>query len=75
MLPSKVIGLLCVPFPEATSYVDVSASYDITEAVTVYLSGSNVTGEYEDYYLDFEDQYAFQNYYEPRYTLGVRARF
>ncbi len=62
-------------YQEATSYVDVSASYDITEALTVYLSGSNVTGEYEDYYLDFEDQYAFQNYYEPRYTLGVRARF
>jgi len=62
-------------YQKATGYVDVSASYDINDAMTVYLSGSNVTGEYEDYYLGFEDQYAFQNYYEPRYTLGVRARF
>ncbi|WP_049722141.1 TonB-dependent receptor [Gilvimarinus polysaccharolyticus] len=62
-------------YQEAAGYVDISASYDITDAMTVYLSGSNVTGEYENYYLGFEDQYAFQNYYEPRYTLGVRARF
>ncbi|MDO3382039.1 TonB-dependent receptor [Gilvimarinus algae] len=62
-------------YQEAAAYVDVSASYDITEAITLYASGSNVTGEYENYYLGFEDQYAFQNYYEPRYTMGVRARF
>lgn len=62
-------------YQEEAGYVDLSASYDITDAVTVYFNGSNVTGEYEDYYLGFEDQFAFQNYYEPRYTLGVRARF
>ncbi|WP_339614889.1 TonB-dependent receptor [uncultured Gilvimarinus sp.] len=62
-------------YQDEAAYVDVSASYDITDAVTLYASGSNVTGEYEHYYLGFEDQYAFQNYYEPRYTLGVRARF
>jgi iron complex outermembrane recepter protein len=62
-------------YQEEAAYVDISASYDVTDAVTVYLSGSNITGEYEEYYLGFEDQYAFQNYYEPRYTLGVRARF
>ena len=62
-------------YQDDAAYVDISASYDVTDAVTVYMSGSNITGEYEDYYLEFKDQYAFQNYYEPRYTLGVRARF
>lgn len=60
---------------EETAYVDISASYDVTEAVTVYLSGSNITGEFENYYLEFEDQLAFQNFYEARYNLGVRAKF
>ncbi|WP_438862324.1 TonB-dependent receptor [Neptunicella sp.] len=62
-------------YQKETAYVDLSASYDVTDQITVYLNGSNVTGEYEDYYLEFEDQYAFQNYYEPRYTVGVRAKF
>ncbi len=62
-------------FQEATSYVDVSASYDIDDIFTVYAQGSNITGEYEDYYLQWEDQYAFQNYYETRYIVGVRAKF
>lgn len=62
-------------YQSSAAYVDISASYDVTEAVTVYLNGSNVTGEFEDYYLEFKDQYAFQSYFEPRYTLGVRARF
>lgn len=62
-------------YQKEAAYVDISASYDVSDTVTVYLNGSNITGEYEEYYLGFEDQYAFQNYYEPRYTLGVRARF
>lgn len=62
-------------YQDEAAYVDISASYDVTDAVTVYMSGSNITGEYEEYYAEFKDQYAFQNYYEPRYTLGVRARF
>nr|AIH07623.1 TonB-dependent receptor [uncultured Alteromonadaceae bacterium] len=67
-------GMLNV-YQAPTTYVDISASYDITDEVSVYLNGSNVTGEYEEYYLDFEDQFGSQNYYEPRYTVGVRARF
>ena len=62
-------------FQEDTAYVDVSASYDINDIFTVYAQGSNITGEYEDYYLQWEDQYAFQNYYETRYIVGVRAKF
>lgn len=62
-------------YQDEIGYVDVSASYDLTDEVTVYVNGSNVTGEYDDYYLQWEDQYATQSYYEPRWSLGVRARF
>lgn len=62
-------------YQSATSYVDISASYDISDYLTVYANGSNVTQEYEDYYLQWKDQYAFQNYFEPRYAIGIRARF
>lgn len=58
-----------------TAYVDLSATYDITDEISVFVYGSNITGEFEEYYLEFPDQLAWQNYYEPRYTLGVRARF
>lgn len=66
-------GLTLMQAP--TAYVDASVSYDVTDDVTVYLNGSNLTGETEDYYLQWENQKAWQSVYEPRYTLGVRARF
>lgn len=62
-------------YQKGVGFVDLSASYDINDNFTVYFNGSNITGEYEDYYYQWEDQYAWQNYYEPRYTLGLRARF
>lgn len=63
---------------KATGYVDVNVSYNVRDNVTVYFNGSNVTGEIEDYYLRFakgQTQYANQNEFEPRYTLGIRARW
>ncbi|MCG8370392.1 MAG: TonB-dependent receptor, partial [Proteobacteria bacterium] len=62
-------------YQDAVDYVDVSASYDINDNMTVFLQGSNVTGSYEDYYMQWQDQYAYQNYYEPRFTVGVRGRW
>jgi TonB-dependent receptor len=63
---------------KATGYVDVNVSYNVRDNVTVYFNGSNVTGEIEDYYFRFakgQTQYANQNEFEPRYTLGIRARW
>ncbi|WP_111980253.1 TonB-dependent receptor [Algibacillus agarilyticus] len=61
-------------YQDATAYVDASVSYDINENLTVYLNGSNLTGEFEEYYLQWNDQKAWQNVYEARYTVGVRGR-
>ncbi|MFC6633234.1 TonB-dependent receptor [Microbulbifer taiwanensis] len=65
-------------YQDATSYVDAQVSYDVMDNVTVFLNGSNITGEIENYYLDFageDEQYLWQNEFEPRYSLGVRAKF
>ena len=62
-------------YQSPTNYVDASVSYDVTPDFTVYLQGSNLTNEYEHYYLQFPNQYGYQNIYERRFALGVRARF
>ncbi|MDN4501733.1 TonB-dependent receptor [Alteromonadaceae bacterium BrNp21-10] len=71
----NVAGANLNAYQKGTTYVDLSVSYDVTEDISVYLQGSNITGEYEEYYLEWEDQFAWQNYYESRYTVGVRAKF
>ena len=53
-------------------------TYDVNDMVTVYANGSNVLGEIEEYYLEFKpgaEQFQSRNEFEPRYTIGVRARF
>ena len=62
-------------YQQPTNYIDASVSYDLTPDFTVYLQGSNLTNEFEDYYFQWGNQYAFQNIYERRLLLGVRARF
>ncbi|MNL69490.1 hypothetical protein D3C87_1943590 [compost metagenome] len=56
----------------------MNLSYDVRKNVVVYLNGSNVTGEIENYYVRFADgktQYFSQNQFEPRWTLGIRAKW
>jgi hypothetical protein len=56
----------------------VNVSYNVRDNVTVYFNGSNVSGEIENYYVKFADgktQYFSQNEFEPRYTLGIRAKW
>ena len=62
-------------YQSPTDYIDASVSYDVTPDLTVYLQGLNLTDEYENYYLQWEDQTAFQQQYERRFILGVRGRF
>lgn len=65
-------------FQDATGFVDVNVSYNVRDNITVYVNGSNVTGEIENYYVKFADgqtQYFSQNQFEPRYTIGLRAKW
>jgi iron complex outermembrane recepter protein len=62
-------------FQSPTTYIDASVSYNITADITAYLQGLNLTDEYENYYFQWESQKAYQQQYERRYILGLRARF
>jgi TonB-dependent receptor len=62
-------------YQRPTNYIDASVSYDVSPDLTVYLQGSNLTNEFEDYYFQWGNEYANQNLYERRLLLGVRARF
>jgi len=62
-------------YQDTYSQLDLSVSYDINEMASVYLNGSNITEEFQQTYLEFESQKAFQNVYESRWTTGVRVKF
>ncbi|MGV3578206.1 TonB-dependent receptor [Brevundimonas sp.] len=65
-------------YQDTAQYVDVNITYDVTDDITIYANGSNVFGEIEEYYLEFEEgaeQFHSRNEFEPRWFVGVRARF
>ncbi len=62
-------------YQRPTNYVDASVSYDINPHFTIYAQGSNLTGEYEKYYLTWTDEHAYNNIYERRYAIGARVKF
>lgn len=62
-------------YQQPTNYIDASISYDVTPNFTLYAQGSNLTGEYEKYYLTFQDEHAYNNIYERRFMSGVRVKF
>jgi len=62
-------------FTEAYSQIDVTASYEINDTVTIFVEGINVTdestrrhGRFSNQIIDFEE-------YGARYNIGVRAQF
>lgn len=55
--------------------LDMNVTWDVTDSVALYLNGSNITEEFQQTYLEFSDQKAFQNIYEARWSLGARVNF
>lgn len=55
--------------------LDLNVTWDVTDNVSLYLNGSNITEEFQQAYLEFEEQKAFQNIYEARWSLGARVNF
>lgn len=65
-------------YQDSAQYVDANVTYNVNDMVTVYANGSNIFGEIEEYYIDFapgQKQFHSRNQFEPRYTIGIRARF
>lgn len=60
---------------DAVGYLDASVSYDMAPNLTVYLQGTNLTGEGERRYAQWSNHYYDQNIFERRYYIGLRYRF
>ncbi|GLX79156.1 TonB-dependent receptor [Thalassotalea insulae] len=57
------------------SQLDFNATYNWDENISFYVNGSNITEEYQQTYIGFAKQKAFQNVYEARWTMGARVTF
>ena len=57
------------------SQLDISATYNVNDDISIYVHGANITEEFQQTYLEFSDQKAFQNVYEARWILGTRVKF
>ncbi|WP_340678827.1 TonB-dependent receptor [Paraglaciecola sp.] len=62
-------------YQDTYTQVDVNFTYNWDENISVYLNGANITEEYQQTYIGFKSQKAFQNVYEARWTLGARVTF
>jgi len=65
-------------FQDTTNYVDLNVTYAFNDMFQIYANASNVTGEIERYYYQFDEgstQTSHFNEFEPRYSAGVRVKF
>ena len=58
-----------------TKYLDASLSYNLSKYAEVFVEGTNLTNEYQRFYLVWPDQEGHANFSERSYMLGVRAQF
>jgi iron complex outermembrane receptor protein len=62
-------------FFKAFGATDISVNYDVTEELTVFFEGINVTNETEQGYGRYEEQFLFARQFGARYALGARYTF
>jgi outer membrane receptor protein involved in Fe transport len=60
---------------EAYHQLDLSASYDLTDKITVFLEGINLTGEYLHKRGRYDNHLLLMEDSGTRWALGVRASF
>lgn len=68
-----ITGLEMYEAPQ--KYVDASVSYKISKYLQVYADGTNLTNEYQRYYLVWPDQPAHSNFSERMFTVGIRGQW
>ena len=62
-------------FGKEYAQTDISVNYDVTDELTVFFEGMNITNETEQGYGRYAEQFLFARQYGPRYTLGARYTF
>ncbi len=59
----------------ATTYVDASMSYDISESMTISLEGINLTDEYNDRYVDETNRISDYRHTGREIAIGLRWKY
>ena len=62
-------------FVRDTAIIDFNVSYQVTENLTVFAEGFNITNETEQRYGRYENQFVEAAQFGPRYSLGARYTF
>ena len=68
-----ITGLEMYEAPQ--KYLDASISYKFNKYVEVFLDGTNLTNEYQRYYLVWPDQPGHSTFSERMFMLGVRGQW
>jgi TonB-dependent receptor len=68
-----IAGLEMYEAPQ--KYLDASIAYKVSKYAELFVNGTNLTNEYQRYYLVWTDQPAHSNFSERAYTFGVRGQW
>jgi TonB-dependent receptor len=56
-------------------YVDASLSYKLNKYAELFIQGTNLSNEYQRFYLVWPDQPAHSNFFERTYMVGIRGQW
>jgi TonB-dependent receptor len=56
-------------------YLDAQVAYKFSKYLEVFVDGTNLTNEYQRYYLVWPDQVGHSNFSERMFTFGVRGQW
>jgi TonB-dependent receptor len=68
-----IAGLEMYEAPQ--KYIDASVSYKFSKYAQIYVQGTNLSNEYQRFYLVWPDQAAHSNFFERMYMVGIRGQF
>jgi TonB-dependent receptor len=69
----SIAGLEMYEAPQ--KYLDASLQYKFDKYVTLFVNGSNLTNEYQRYYLVWPSQEGHANFSERSYEVGLRGQW
>ena len=68
-----ITGLEEYEAPQA--YLDASIAYKVSMYAELFVDATNLTNEYQRFYLVWPDQYGHSNFSERMFTVGVRGQW
>jgi TonB-dependent receptor len=69
----SIVGMEEYEAPQ--KYLDASIQYKFSKYATVFVDGTNLTNEYQRFYLVWPSQEGHANYSERMYTVGIRGQW